>query len=597
MPCTSSEPADGKWPAKCRDGQGYRVLFVNPPSSPAAHVTDVLARRKMPHRHALAMPMGVLYLASVLKRARPGIDVRVLDLACAFANYTARAGFPPTTVWGFTEVVVEDTLPNDYVPDFVGVSMLFSTAHRTAVEAAWVLARRWPDAPIVAGGTHATNAVASLLGADGPIDFVCRGEGESIITALADLCHARRPAVELEALPGIVGRAGGRAEHDRDLPIAPLVEDLDSIPYPAWDCIDMDTYVERPHRLRPLDGAEPVRTATLVTTRGCPFQCTFCASWTTHGRKVRCRSVDNVVEELRQLRERWQINAVVPEDDLFTVRKRRILELCRAVTEAFGRNLEFQFPNGLSVATLDRDVLAALAKMGMDHANIAIESGSAYVQKHIIKKNCNLDRARDVVLACRELGVVVRTYFLVGFPGETVPQIEETIEYASSLGADWNVLNIACALPGTEMYDQLLERGDIDTDFSWDDSFFFERTYDTPELSAEALKTLVYDANIRLNFFGNANMSPGRYDRALALFENIVDLYPDHLVGRYCVALAHGGLGNWAAYRATLERCRALLTDPARTMAREQFARYGHHLTGLRAPSAVNERVIAETVL
>ncbi len=135
-----------------------------------------------------------------------------------------------------------------------------------------------------------------------------------------------------------------------------------------------------------------------------------------------------------------------------------------------------------------------MVKMGMTVANIAIESGSNEVQRKVIKKNVNLERARKVVAACRDEGIVVRCYFILGFPGETREQIQETIDYAASLPADWCVFGIAAPLVGTEMYSQLLERGEIDNSFNWDNAFFQERTYDTPEIGAQELKDLGYDA-------------------------------------------------------------------------------------------------------
>jgi radical SAM superfamily enzyme YgiQ (UPF0313 family) len=417
--------------------------------------------------------------------------------------------------------------------------------------------------PVIAGGMHATNAVAGLLESSA-VDYVCRGEAESIVCELVE--RATR-GEDLEALAGVIGRRKGASCGES----APLVFDLDTIPFPAWDLIPMAEYVRSEHsRARSIEEIAQDRVATVVTTRGCPFHCTFCSSWTVHGREMRYRSVENVVAELEVLHERYGVHVVVPEDDLFTVKKPRILALCEAVTRRFQRRLHFQFPNGLSVATLDEDVIAAMVRMGMDCANIAIESGSEHVQRKVIKKNLKLDRARRVVAAAREQGIVVRCYFILGFPGETRAQMEETVAFAASLPADWSVFSIAAPLIGTEMYAQLLDRGAIDRSFNWDSAFFQERSFDTPEVSARELKDLAYRANLEVNFFGNHNLRTGSYRRAYDLFHEVARVYDGHAAAHLCMARALDGLGRQVEARRERQRCRELI-DSGHELAAQQL--------------------------
>jgi tetratricopeptide (TPR) repeat protein len=264
---------------------------------------------------------------------------------------------------------------------------------------------------------------------------------------------------------------------------------------------------------------------------------------------MRYRSKENVVEELQILSQRYGVNTVIPEDDLFSVKKPRFIELCNAIADEFQDSLHFQFPNGLSVATLDADVIAAMKRMGMTVANIAIESGSHFTQRKIIKKNVDLDRARSVVAECRRQNLTVRTYFILGFPGETREQMQETIDFAGTLECDWATIHPAAPLAGTEMFDQLIARGDIDKSFNWDEAFFQERLYDTPEIGAQELKDLAYRANLQLNFFGNFNLRNGNYGHAIELFEDIVRVYPGHLAANVCLskALALAGRDEEAA--------------------------------------------------
>lgn len=534
-----------------------KVLFVNPPSMPYNLLVRALGNREIEFNQVVAMPMGILYLAAMLERDIPGIDVRVLDLAKASRDFTLSPDRSQTTIEAFAEGVLADQIPADFVPDFIGLSILFSTAHRSTGEIAKPLKRRWPQAPVVVGGMHATNDVDGLLAMPG-IDYVCCGEAEAIIARFANTVTA---GGDCEAIPGIYGRAKRAAEGGKPQEVAPAVEDLDGIPFPAWHLIPMEQYVVPSGRARRLDTVQLNGEATIMTTRGCPFSCTFCSSWTVHGRNVRFRSVENVLAEIDILYHRFGVRVIVPEDDLFTVKKARIIELCDAVAARFP-DLGFQFPNGLSVATLDDDVIAALIRMGMRVATIAIESGSAHVQRHIIKKNCNLERAAKVVQSCRDQGAIVRCYYVLGFPGETREMIEETISFSASIAADWSVFMIAAPLVGTEMYQQLLERGHIDASFNWDESFFHERNFDTPEVTAAELKRYSTEANIRNNFFGNYNLRIGAWDRAVTLFGDIIKSYPDHIAARYCTAQALAQLGDTGGHDAALAECRRLLASP-----------------------------------
>ncbi len=551
------------WPPAPGDGRGYKVLFINPPSIPYNQVVRALASRSHSLSQVVAMPMGILYLSAVLERALPGIEIRIVDIAKALRAFATDPDRTETTLEEFTSRALAAELPADFVPDYVGISILFSTAHRSTGHIADAVKARWAGAPIVVGGMHATNAVESLLSMPS-IDYVCRGEAETTITEFTKRARSGHG----EAIPGIIGReklAAAKARGESPRESAPLVHELDTIPLPAWHLIPMSEYAfsER-SRARKIDEIEQDGEATIVTTRGCPFLCTFCASWTVHGREMRYRTVENVLEELRILHHRFGISTVIPEDDLFTVKKPRILSLCKAVTDEFKGELHFQFPNGLSVATLDDDVIKAMIGMGMAVANIAIESGSAYVQRHVIKKNCNLERARRVVQSCRDNGAVTRAYFILGFPGETRAQIEETVHYSTTIASDWNIYSPAAPLIGTEMFAQLLERGEIDHTFNWDDAFFSERTFDTPEISAQDLKDLAYAANLENNFFGNYNLRHGHYERAIGLFTDILHIYRGHLAAQYCIALAHRALHQEAEFEQAIESCHAQLapTNP-----------------------------------
>lgn len=564
-----------------------KVLFINPPSVPYNHLVKMLADEHTTLTQAVSMPMGILYLSAVLQRDFPDIEIQIVDLAKAIRDFE-ESGERKSIDWHtFIEHTIRKKVRDGFVPHFTGISTLFSTAHKSTIHIAQAVKKIWPDHPVVLGGMHSTNATDTLLREDS-VDFICRGEGESIIS---DVLTAVLGNKDVESIQGMIGR---KKLANKALDTAPVINDLDEIPFPAWDLLDMPSYTfSMATRARNIDAIEQDGEATIITTRGCPFRCTFCASWTVHGRKMRFRSTENVIAELRILKEKYNATSLIPEDDLFTVKKERIINLCNTIYEEFSGELHFQFPNGLSVATLDEEVIEALVKMGMTVANIAIESGSEYVQRNVIEKNCNLDRARHVVQHCRDTGIVTRTYFIMGFPGETREHMQETIDFMLKLPSDWNVINHASPLIGTKMHHQLLERGDIDESFNWDNSFFYERSYDTDEIQAEELKDLIFTTNLRVNFFENYNLRIGEYERPINLWKQILSAYPNHLVAQYCIAMAYDKMSKIDERQKALQACVAMLECDKSDLAQLHYAHFKDEMTLLELPQSMEFAHIA----
>ena len=550
----------------------HKALFINPPSIPYTLLLDAL-RSKADWTQPVSMPMGILYLSAVLLRDFPGIEIKIVDFAKSVQRYFGAFDEKTIELDELFREILNDEIERGFVPDFVGISFLFLTAHKTGCLLSKVVKKRWNQVPVIAGGTHATNGINRLF-EDGEIDFVCRGEGEIAVSEFAKVAFSGR--LDRVRIQGVVGKDETPSIRGEEL--ARRVEDLDSIPFPAWELLPMKDYVRGPGgRAMRLESNGQAGEASIITTRGCPFACTFCASWTVHGRKVRYRSIENLLEELSILHDRFGVGVITPEDDLFTANKDRILGLNEAVRAKFGNRLQFQFPNALSVATLDEEVIAALVGMGMKVATIAIESGSPHVQKNIMKKNVDLEKAARVTRLCRDLGVVVRAYFMLGFPGETREQMLETVAYSTSLSTDWNVYFIATPLLGTEMYRQFVEEGSIDDSFNCDSESFQERTFDTRGISASELKKITYSANINVNFFGNYNLRHGHFERAISDFRRVLEAYPWHIVAQYCIGLAYKGMGEKEEFKMTLENCRRLLqTSPEARALYAEFSDLFH---------------------
>ena len=376
------------------------------------------------------------------------------------------------------------------------------------------------------------------------------------------------------------------------LTVCPQVDDLDALPFPDWDLIDMDLYIIETAKGMARHGGRYREnpSALIMTTRGCSFRCTFCASHTVHSRKVRFRSVENVMKEVFELNERYGVTTIVPEDDLFTANATKVIDLLKAFQEITIPNFQIQFPNALSVNTLHDEVMDNLIAAGMPVTQVAIESGSPYTQRHIIKKNCNLDKARHVVRYLRDRDVIVRCNFIFGFPGETKELMQETLDYAKTLNADWCTFGVVVPLIGSEMYTQFVEMGYIEDDpETHSNVLYFNRAFDTKEISADELNDFAYQTNLEVNFINNVNFQEEKYSKALEIFGDIVMKYPFHVFGWHCLRRAHLALGNADKAAQMWAELEAVAKVDSR--AWEMIQKFGHLLPELQD---LHNRMLAE---
>jgi anaerobic magnesium-protoporphyrin IX monomethyl ester cyclase len=533
------------------------IMFVNLPTISIADMRE-LAKGENTRWQVVTIPLGILYLSSSVKRSKVAERVGLIDYALA----TKHIG----QYQGIDDFIVELASHTcGFAPDVLAFSLMFSASYDFFCRCLALLKNMWPEATSVVGGNHATNTINHLTSMH-HVDYVVAGEGElSLVEFLRQYSSGKHVNVK-----GIYHR-NNLGDQATPLP-SDCVSDLDRIHFPDWELIDMDQYTSSMGRQSSLEFGR--RHAAIMTSRGCYFRCTFCSSHTVHGRLLRYRSVDNVIEEIKILCDKYRVKSILLEDDLLTAKEGRLLSFLSAVKDMRLSDLEIQCPNALSVNTLTERIIDALIGAGMRLFILAIESGSEYVQQKVIKKNCNLKKATRLVRHLKKKGALVHCFFIFGFPGETRDQMQQTLEYAKSLGADWNAFNIATPLVGSVMYDQFVRMGAIrDEPQTWASTFLDKRSFDTPEMSAEELNDFAYRANIECNFVHNTNLLQGRYKIALDTFAFIAAKYPFHIIAWYCMMKCYQGLANAEQARQTEMHLRTLIQDDQR--ASEMFAKYG----------------------
>lgn len=507
----------------------------------------------------IVMPLGLMYLSSYIKNNNEVDVVGVIDYVINERNILKFSSL---------EEFIKDVAINSIksAPDILAFSLNLSTSHHFFLLCVDVLKSVWPKTVVLVGGVHATNYTLRLL-ETGRVDYVFRGEGEVGLSKYLKQ-HQQYQTINVK---GLYSKECISAIKVLDL--CEYIDDLDSIPFPDWELIDMERYITGITRFPKKHGDSQSRMAEIITTRGCPFRCTFCSSHTVHGRKVRVRSSGNVANEIRQLFNQYRVTTFFPEDDAFTINKKRTLDLLATLRELEIPCFEMQFPNGLSVASTDEEVVDSLIESGMKMATLAIESGSPYVQKHIINKSCDLEKARRLVAYIQGKGIRVRCYFIFGFPGETKEMMAESEKYIESLGADWYDFFVATPLIGSDMYDSFIKRGYItDDSLTWKSGFFWKRNFDTVEIGAEELNNYVYRLNLKYNFLENVNRRSGRFVEAIEIYEGILNKYPYHVIGWYCKAECFKSMGDVDKECSTREHLTALIRLDKR--AKEMFEKY-----------------------
>jgi len=264
----------------------------------------------------------------------------------------------------------------------------------------------------------------------------------------------------LHTVDGIVFKEFGQVVQTKP---APMIADLDSLPFPAWDLFNVkDVYSRFP--------SEPSifkakRMGSVYTTRGCPFQCTFCYT----EKAVRQRSVGNVIEEIRQLKERYGITHILISDDLFVVRKKRTVEFCEALIKS---NLNVTWTATGRCNIIDPEFLKIMRRAGCMFLHLGIESGSDTVLK-AIKKQQTPDMIINAVKMCRDAGIRPGGTFILGLPPETKETVRETVQVYKTLNNYRKHVNkffFATPYPGTPLYDEMKAKGRVGNEIE-----FFEQ--------------------------------------------------------------------------------------------------------------------------
>lgn len=373
--------------------------------------------------------LGVLQLAAVARQR--GYRVRLVD-----------AKAHGTTV---EDVAVRIATLR---PDVLGLSattISVTNAGRIAAAVKAVL----PNVTTVLGGAHVSAIPERTLAAFPAVDYGIVGEGEHSLFALLARLESGRA---VDDVPGLVFRRDGVVHAN---PRAPYIDDLDALPPPAWDLLP-----DFPHRFRPSLFSYPQSpVGTLITSRGCPFSCTFCDR-STSGRKGRLHSVERVVQLCASLVDRG-VRHIMFLDDLFTVRQQRVIDLCHAFLD---RGFTFTWSCNSHPNLLDAPTLRLMRRAGCWQIAYGIESGSQRVLD-VVKREVRIPRMRETLRMTRAAGIRTRGFLMLGHPTEGLDSLAETAAFLREVELDVCQITKFTPYPGTPAYPTIAQHGSFVEDW------------------------------------------------------------------------------------------------------------------------------------
>ncbi len=335
-----------------------------------------------------------------------------------------------------------------------------------------------PNIIIVVGGQHVSGLPKHILKKD-IIDYAIQGEAEE---SFLEFLNRLESGKSMDDLSNLIYEKSGKLYIN---PCRSYIDNLDSLPFPAWDLLKLENYTDPAF----YKGAH----LGIITSRGCPFNCYFCASKVVWGRTVRLRSPENMVQEIREAVEVYKINEFMFYDDTFTLNKKRILQFCEMMENS---GLEIRFYAQIRVDTIDKELALRLKKIGCFAVAIGVESGNEKILKEM-GKSLTKDNIRNGCKALKDADMPFLASFIIGHPGDTHETIHETLHFADELDADQAKFMIATPYPGTRFFDLAVEKGLIPEEGAedlGDHTYFQHVAANLSEISDEDLLKYQQDA-------------------------------------------------------------------------------------------------------
>lgn len=377
--------------------------------------------------------LGLISLAAVLEKE--GIDVQVIDASVENLS------------WAQLKKRIKES--NSQI---IGITCLTEFRFQS-FKSARIAKDISPESWIIIGGPHPSFSAEDTLLNYPEMDIVVRGEAEY---TLLDICRAYEGRLNLEDIAGISYRKEGKIYNN---PPSTFIEDLDSLPFPARHLLCMEKY-----NFRLFVPGKGWRQAThLITSRGCPFGCSFCITSQMSGRIWRARSPENIIAEIEDIIHSTGLRTIWFYDDIFNLSKERVRKICDLIIK---KNLKIDFVCSVRVDTIDRELLEVMKQAGCFKVFFGVESGSPRIQEKACNNKASINKVRQLSTWLDELKIVKNPGYILGFPDETLKDAQMTMDLMQEIGGQIS-LSFLRIYPGTEIEEEAKERNILSSDYSW----------------------------------------------------------------------------------------------------------------------------------
>jgi anaerobic magnesium-protoporphyrin IX monomethyl ester cyclase len=428
-----------------------RILFINPPFKRFKGILEMY------------FPLGLGYLASHVKergyepfiynaeipargecRENPTF-LEQISRTSMHDRYVDRVKDRNDPIWKEMSDVIRR-----YKPDFVGIAGKTVT-YKIALEIARLVKEIDKNIPVILGGPHPTICPEDIL-ADANVDFAVRGEGEETISALLEYLRGGGRGGDIGRIDGLSHRGANGIINNR---MRAPITDLDALAFPLRECLI------NIHNHPPIIFNSMIN--DLIGSRGCCFNCTFCSVRTMWGRKIRFRSVDNVIAEIVHMKKEFGTTEFHLWDDSFSINKDYMRQFCETMIR---RKISVLWSCSTRIDLLDQPLIQLMKKAGCMTMFVGIESGSERILKYI-KKDISLGQVRQTAQLLKKAGMPWKAYFIIGFPEETEEDIRETFTFMQSIRPNRLYLTVFTPYPGTELFNEVKALGMLKEDIDW----------------------------------------------------------------------------------------------------------------------------------
>jgi len=454
-----------------------KIVFVNPPLTLEERFGDFAKGGN------IMPPLGICYLAAVTRKK---YATKIIDV--------------PAEGWGVERCAAEVLSKGFDCVCITTTTLSVYNAHKLAT----AIKENDPKITIIVGGPHISSTAEETMERFKHFDVGVIGEGEPVVLNLFDALDGSKP---LEKIKGIVFRQGKKVIINQR---EEFINDLDTLPLPAWDLLPhlKEKYKQLNYTFQSLP------TGSLITSRGCPYQCRFCDT-SVFGRVTRFHSVDYIMKMIEELYFDYGVRDLVIYDDTFSLKKTRVIDICQRMIGNY-ENL-FWICNA-KIGTLDFETLKLMKKAGCREIGYGIESADEKILQ-FINKEVDLNKAKESLRLTKQAGISTKGYFIFGFPLETEESMKKTIDFALGSDLDTFQVNIFTPLPGCELYDEVIKYGSFDND--WEKMNLLNVLFIPHGLTKKGLEKYAFQARRRFYFRPRVIWNHAKYMRKPKDFLNL----------------------------------------------------------------------------